>query len=414
MIISNSKEQKCVNCDTVYEYVYDNGWKFEVKGYRTRKCVYCKNNIFLPMMKEEVRYSKIQCSTCKMINIDYRLYGSCELVGYDTLVTACAWCNKKIEIDISETSNKWITTGEDQCQQKKVTCQDCKRDFLSVYGVSNGHPTCMIRSERIYTAGRKKKATEEMVEKFLNIDSIYQTYNIVHPYNVYEYCEQSHIDEDVFFDLLSISQIEIFEPIDMKNIDYTLYETEFLKLKLREAAKEEAGGLSLSKLLGGTNAWKRMRQMLLDDQDYTCAICGYRTENTKALHAHEEWEYEDEKCLLKSVTLICSRCHACKHRNEFIAYRVLNEQSELVDGIPRQDLLAIHLMRVNHVSKEVIYAYRKKLLEHLKKVREEEKSTMSEENNEIEYKYIIDDSVVNKKELEGILDKKGKLYKRKK
>ena len=163
-IIPESKEQKCINCDTIYEYVYDRGWKYDVKGHRTRKCVYCKNNIFLPIKKKEEKYNKVKCPACNRNNIDYRLYGSCELVACDTLVTSCAWCDEKIEIDISETTNKWITTSDGQYQEKRVTCQGCERDFLSVYGVGYGHPTCIVHSERLYSIERKEETVDNSLD----------------------------------------------------------------------------------------------------------------------------------------------------------------------------------------------------------------------------------------------------------
>lgn len=53
----------------------------------------------------------------------------------------------------------------------------------------------------------------------------------------------------------------------------------------------------------------------------------------------------------------------------------MDGESELVEGIPRIDLITIHLMRVNGVEKEVIYAYRKQL--HVKWQELEEKKGKS-------------------------------------
>ena len=63
MITEQCEEQVCPYCNTVYEYIYDRGWKYEVKGHRTRKCLYCKNNLFIENISdfEDENISKYQC-----------------------------------------------------------------------------------------------------------------------------------------------------------------------------------------------------------------------------------------------------------------------------------------------------------------------------------------------------------------
>lgn len=172
----------------------------------------------------------------------------------------------------------------------------------------------------------------------------------------------------------------------------------------------EAGGASLSGLLGKNKAWTDLRKEVLKANDCTCEICGYKApcENTKALHVHEEWEQEQNIVTLKKVSLICSRCHACKHVNQFVAYRVMEGQDELVEGIPRIDLITIHLMRVNKVSKEVIYAYRKKLHIFWNETQEEKSNKfVNSKENDVTYKYRIETSIPNYAAIIKVLQKKG-------
>lgn len=412
VIVSEQKEQRCSQCETTYEYIYDRGWHYDIKGYRTKKCVYCKNNIFVPVSqnnKGEV-LDKIECSQCHKRNMTYWQYNLCELVPCDTLITPCAWCNEQLEINISQTTNKWINSGEGQYQKNTITCPHCKKKFTLTFGVGYGHPIYIVHSDRLFIRGRKKKATAMMIYDFLDNNSIYQSYRIVHPYNVVEYCEQSHIDEDSFFILLDDMHLEVFNDIDLKDIDISLYESEFSKLKLKESAMPEAGGASLSGLLGKNKAWTDLRKEVLEANDCTCEICGYKApcENTKALHVHEEWEQEQNVVTLKKVSLICSRCHACKHVNQFVAYRVMEGQDELVEGIPRIDLITIHLMRVNKVSKEVIYAYRKKLHIFWNETQEEKSNKfVTSKENDMTYKYRIETSIPNYAAIIKVLQKRG-------
>ena len=404
--------QRCLHCDTLYEYVWDEGWHYDVEGHRTRKCVYCKNNLFIPEVEKDKNelWQKIECQRCHKNNIVYWFYKSCELIPCDTLVESCAWCNEQLQINISETTNKWMTSGQGQYQKNIIACPHCKRKFVFSFGVGYGHPTLMVHSERIFGQGRKKKATKKMVSNFLDNNAIYKSYDIVHPYNAYEYCEQNHINEEDFFDLLEKMNYEIFDPIDLEDVEVSLYESEFTKLKLKESAMTEAGGASLSRVLGRNKAWLDLRKEVLMKNNYSCEICGYKVpiENTKALHVHEEWQLEQNIVTLKKVSLVCSRCHACKHVNQFIAYRVMDGQDELVEGIPRIDLITIHLMRVNGVAKEVIYAYRKMLRGMWKEKREEKVSQNSySEECDMAYKYRIEPSIPNREAIIKTLQKKG-------
>lgn len=281
----------------------------------------------------------------------------------DFLNTKCAWCDATIFVSISETTQKWIETKNGQYQKTIVICSHCTRKNDVFFEVGCGSPLYNIFVNRVLTRGRKKKITINIVEQFVDNNSIYKTYNMIHPYSVYDFCEKNHYDEEVVFDIIDSMNIDVFSPVDMRELDVHKYENEFSKLKLKEDAMASAGGASLSGLMGRTKAWKNLRETMLNEKNFTCEICGYKVsaENSKSLHIHEEWEQKGDIVTLKKVSLICSRCHACKHVNNFVVFRVMDGESELVEGIPRIDLITIHLMRVNGVEKEVIYAYRKQL-----------------------------------------------------
>ena len=87
--------------------------------------------------------------------------------------------------------------------------------------------------------------------------------------------------------------------------------------------------------------------------------------------------------------------------------------SELVEGIPRMDFITIHLMRVNQVEKEVIYAYRKQLHMKWRELEGQKRENVIKGNLEEfhEYRYGIDDAVPNKDAIVEYLSRKNLIYK---
>lgn len=83
---------------------------------------------------------------------------------------------------------------------------------------------------------------------------------------------------------------------------------------------------------------------------------------------------------------------------------MLEGQEELIEGIPRIDLVTIHLMYANKVSEEVIYAYRKKLHNMWKGIGGSKLVTSMK--NDISYKYRIESSIPNYAEIILALQKK--------
>ena len=131
------------------------------------------------------------------------------------------------------------------------------------------------------------------------------------------------------------------------------------------------------------------------------------------LQNREEWEAKGKRVVLKKVSLICNRCHACKHVNNFAVFRVMDGASELVEGIPRMDFITIHLMQVNQVEKEVIYAYRKQLHMKWRELEEQTRAKLIKGIKEKtqEYCYDIADSVPNREAIVEYLSRKNLMNK---
>lgn len=232
---------------------------------------------------------------------------------------------------------------------------------------------------------------------------------MIHVDWIFEFSEQENYAFDALYDAVKKLNSNIFWPLDVKEIDINKYKNQFYKLVLKETFMTE-GTVSLARMFSGRKVWKNTREQLLRNKKCTCEICGYQTTETRTLHAHEEWEFDGDTAIIKDIKLICNRCHACMHRNEFIYYRVMNGASGLVDGIPRADYIVMHLMWVNNVSAEVIYAYRKQLLEENQKKMWEEREKMI--RGEIEdapeiTKYFVEENIINRDEIMKCLEERG-------
>lgn len=79
--------------------------------------------------------------------------------------------------------------------------------------------------------------------------------------------------------------------------------------------------------------------------------------------------------MLKKVSLICNRCHACKHVNNFAVFRVMDGASELVEEQKRENVIKGNLEEFH------------------------------------EYRYGIDDAVPNKDAIVEYLSRKNLIYK---
>jgi len=60
--------------------------------------------------------------------------------------------------------------------------------------------------------------------------------------------------------------------------------------------------------------WEGVSDKFKASKNYTCEICGYHG-NKNLIHAHEHWEWDDEKHTqtLTKVECVCNICHAVMH-----------------------------------------------------------------------------------------------------
>ena len=417
----NKGDVACTHCGTNHSWLYENGWGYYAKDFTRKNCPLCGERMFVPRYKINIEcndnniYFLHVCEFCKEELMGVSFGNSLDFVGYKKNKFSCEWCGNEMTIYTEDVNSKKVEEQNSSYPYKdeKFKCSVCGNKTKVRYFPWEQNKPPYLYIEKVGKAGRKKKLNNQKVEEFVKKNSLYQAYNLLHPFHIEEFIDDQHYEYDAVIDYLEEQGYEIFDAFTMeekRELNVSEYESQFENLILTEAYLDQEGIVSLSRLLGRTNVWKNIRKALLEEYNNTCSICGFQTDDTKALHVHENWEVDKNIAILKSVELICSRCHACKHRNQYVAYRVMDGQSELDEGIPRIDMLTIHLMKVNNVSKEVIYAYRKKLF--ADKLEEERMvDVLRKETEDIKLKYCITDGIPYKKELEDYLGKRNLLVK---
>ncbi|REJ10382.1 HNH endonuclease [Halobacillus trueperi] len=158
--------------------------------------------------------------------------------------------------------------------------------------------------------------------------------------------------------------------------------------------------------------WNSVRYHVLKKSDFKCQICGFHDE--EKLHAHEVWEYDEEKFLLilKDIQSLCRSCHDLKHIHH------VGHRSKKNNFVMRN--LKKHFMKVNECTEKGFRRhYRNQLakstaepvkrsVEDLIEVREirEREAFLKEQD----WKFVIGRDVPLANEIESKLDKKGLLY----
>ena len=95
--------------------------------------------------------------------------------------------------------------------------------------------------------------------------------------------------------------------------------------------------------------WENLRKEVYKKNNYKCVICGAG----EKLHAHEVWEYDDEKHIQKLVNLIaiCSKCHAVEH--------IGLAGIQASQGKVNFENLVKHFMKVNNCDRETFEKHQK-------------------------------------------------------
>lgn len=122
--------------------------------------------------------------------------------------------------------------------------------------------------------------------------------------------------------------------------------TKFNDFKLTMDLKPGAyHGSSIRKNIS-QSLWSKIRSVVLEENNYSCTICGYQpqVEKLRQLHVHEVEEYAKDEllCTLKELKLICAKCHSWHHVGR--TFSKLNEE-QISD-------LKSHFMQVNNCSEE--------------------------------------------------------------
>ncbi len=165
--------------------------------------------------------------------------------------------------------------------------------------------------------------------------------------------------------------------------------------------------------------WKTVRTYVQEVNGYKCQICD--TYAGESLHAHEVWDYDEEKFLLilKEVQALCRSCHDLKH----IHHAALRSKNGTKKNRVMQKLRK-HFMRVNKCTEDDFSThYRNQLAKNdprpvkrsledlieLRELREREEFLRGQE-----WKFVLEESIPYKQEIASVLNKKGLLYKEEK
>lgn len=104
--------------------------------------------------------------------------------------------------------------------------------------------------------------------------------------------------------------------------------------------------------------WTKLRKAILERQGLRCSVCGKEEQESRKLHAHEEWSYEDDCrpaiARLVSISLLCWHCHAVEHwgvTKNLVAQGHLTERA-LTDTIE-------HFCRLNGADFDQFVAHEK-------------------------------------------------------
>ena len=236
---------------------------------------------------------------------------------------------------------------------------------------------------------------------------LYQDYGYIHPYDLERILDSHGYDYEEAIAVLRKHQVKVLNT-DTRGIRWKEYKEQFDNLKLKGTAMSFGAGKSIRSVIGNKSGqWRQVRAELLKKHKNTCQVCGYQTEEKKALHAHEVWDQDLEKniLILKEVQLLCNRCHDCLHMGH-----TMMRGADPLEMRYNRDKMVLHMAKVSGCMPEVIYSYLeyKQWAEKAESIRNRKK--MSSEISGKITRYSINDLVPNKEGLEQALKEKGVLY----
>lgn len=199
-------------------------------------------------------------------------------------------------------------------------------------------------------------------------DYVYQNY-FLDGYGVIHILELDELSEKFNLDIKKVKQelkklkCKIYKPmkkVNEKNVDFNKIDNNNFKLIWGARIPQYVQEKNVRKACG-TKIWNNVRAELIEKTGCTCTICGYHTQDTAELDAHEIWEIDEENCVLKlkKIVLICKRCHQCHHPESSIMKSIENDQKKNVEReISKKQLLDIHMMRVNQCNQDTLIQYK--------------------------------------------------------
>jgi hypothetical protein len=252
-----------------------------------------------------------------------------------SLENYCESCNKRTKYWITYNSyvNYWkhimdrnYKYGDDDFSEGRYECLDCHYCRTDFY-LGEENFELVLKSIRI-----KKLVTK-------NGDSCFEIINVnkIKDKGIF-YCFKEKIDEKSWKVLSenfnTIREVKLLccfsdygEKLTVKKVlDYELWKDEELDLiHERTIAKKQKNAptkiLSLN-LIPSTSWWKnarseipksewdRVRKQVYQKANYTCEICGVKSER---LDCNELWEYKGNEQILIGLEAICRNCHLTQH-----------------------------------------------------------------------------------------------------
>jgi hypothetical protein len=127
-----------------------------------------------------------------------------------------------------------------------------------------------------------------------------------------------------------------------------------LKLKYEISKPSFAQGKTVRKAIGDS-LWNKIRAEIYEKDNHSCVICGY---SDGVLHAHEVFEYDEERFIIKLVDIqsLCVYCHNIKHF--YFTVQRISRSKSLSEERQKHLLkdLREHFKNVNQCTDEIAIA----------------------------------------------------------
>lgn len=183
-------------------------------------------------------------------------------------------------------------------------------------------------------------------------------FGVIHKDDIEKIGTEFHMEEKDVLELLQKCNCEIYTGNVITIDDLRPYADEISKFILHTEKRKPryAQKMTVREKIGQV-MWNKVRAEKLKQCNNTCEICGYHTDSVQDLDVHEVWNYDEKKhyLILTSITLICKRCHSCKH----VYYNVLSRGNDNAKIKRSNDIRNMHMMLVNKCSEKTLRAYNK-------------------------------------------------------